>query len=74
MRRSWERTNTTFPAVCNTCFTDYCWNGTVNSTTPKSYMPTYILSTAKSAASDGVVPQVAMVIGAAAVAAFALMA
>jgi len=70
-----ERTNTAFPAVCNTCFTDYCWNGTVNNTTPNSYMPQYILASARanSAASDGVVPRVAAVVCAAVVAGLALM-
>jgi lysophospholipase len=39
LSRSFERTNTTVPDVCNTCFTTYCWNGEVNSTTPAAYEP-----------------------------------
>jgi len=78
LKRSLERTGTAIPAVCNTCFTDYCWDGTVNSTTPNSYMPNYILASAASAAansgaSDGVVPRIAAVMGAAVVAGLALI-
>lgn len=39
LRRSLERTGTAFPEVCNTCFTNYCWNGTVDSSTPAAYEP-----------------------------------
>lgn len=39
LRRSLERTNTTFPAVCNDCFTEYCWDGQTNATTPLTYAP-----------------------------------
>lgn len=44
LQRSFVRTNTALPAVCETCFTDYCWNGTLNSTTPTLYEPAYIIA------------------------------
>lgn len=37
--RSLDRTNSTVPEVCKTCFTNFCWDGTVNSTTPNVYEP-----------------------------------
>jgi lysophospholipase len=40
LSRSFERTNTTIPDVCSTCFRNYCWNGTTNATTPGNYYPT----------------------------------
>ncbi|EOD50301.1 putative lysophospholipase plb1 protein [Neofusicoccum parvum UCRNP2] len=43
MSRSWNRTGTTVPDVCTDCFNRYCWNGTVNSTTPNPYVPTMAL-------------------------------
>lgn len=39
LSRSLERTNTTVPDICKTCFTKYCWDGTINSTTPAIYEP-----------------------------------
>ncbi|KAJ5979061.1 hypothetical protein N7501_002403 [Penicillium viridicatum] len=44
LSRSFERTGTTLPDICTQCFHRYCWNGTVNSTTPSSYNPAYYLS------------------------------
>ncbi|KAJ5632480.1 hypothetical protein N7490_008819 [Penicillium lividum] len=44
LSRSFERTNTDLPEICTQCFTDYCWNGTTNSTTPNTYEPVDILS------------------------------
>jgi lysophospholipase len=44
LSRSLERTNTTVPDICNQCFSRYCWNGTVDSTTPAPYNPTPVLS------------------------------
>ncbi|EEA21897.1 Lysophospholipase 1 [Talaromyces marneffei ATCC 18224] len=43
--RSFERTNTTVPDICNTCFDRYCWDGTTNSTTPATYAPSSYLAT-----------------------------
>ena len=39
LSRSLERTGTHLPDVCQKCFSRYCWNGTVNSTTPSAYEP-----------------------------------
>jgi lysophospholipase len=39
LSRSLERTKTKVPDVCTACFNTYCWNGTVNSTTPLPYNP-----------------------------------
>ncbi|KAF3403553.1 Lysophospholipase 1 [Penicillium rolfsii] len=37
--RSLHRTNTSVPSACVDCFQHYCWNGTVNATTPTIYEP-----------------------------------
>jgi len=79
LSRSLERTGTAVPAVCNTCMTDYCWNGQVNSTTPANYDPTLMVpaaaaAAAKSAAIDVCAPRMSMVAMAAALAVFAFMA
>lgn len=37
--RSLHRTNTSVPSSCVDCFNQYCWNGTVNATTPNIYEP-----------------------------------
>ncbi|RDW87292.1 lysophospholipase-2 [Coleophoma crateriformis] len=43
--RSLYKTNTTVPAACTTCFSKYCWNGNLNSTTPSgNYSPNYLLT------------------------------
>ncbi|KAH7371932.1 lysophospholipase-like protein [Pyrenochaeta sp. MPI-SDFR-AT-0127] len=47
MARSWNRTGTALPDVCNTCFDRYCWNGTVDSNKPAPYQPTTRLSAIK---------------------------
>ncbi|KAK2761318.1 Lysophospholipase 1 [Arachnomyces sp. PD_36] len=43
LQRSMERTNTELPEICNTCFDTYCWDGTVNSTQPQEFEPTFLL-------------------------------
>lgn len=43
LSRSLERTETNVPDVCLQCFRKYCWDGTVNSTTPSLYNPKYVL-------------------------------
>lgn len=51
LSRSWNRTNTDVPEVCQKCFTKYCWDGKVDSKTPKPYFPEMVLdrlSTTKS--------------------------
>lgn len=45
LSRSLERTGTTVPSVCQQCFTKYCWNGTLDSSTPADYAPTPVLDT-----------------------------
>lgn len=39
LSRSFTRTGTQVPDACSSCFTKYCWNGTVNDTTPANYDP-----------------------------------
>jgi len=43
LSRSLERTGTAVPMVCQQCFSRYCWNGTINSTSPLPYNPTIAL-------------------------------
>lgn len=55
LRRSLERSGTAFPEVCNTCFTNYCWNGTLDSSTPTSQyepMPTIGITPTSSSSSS----------------------
>ncbi|KAL4790106.1 lysophospholipase catalytic domain-containing protein [Aspergillus venezuelensis] len=40
LQRSAHRTNTSLPAICTTCFEEYCWDGTMNSTVVTEYEPT----------------------------------
>lgn len=44
LSRSLNRTNTAVPDVCTQCFDRYCWNGTVDSSTPGNYSPTYAIA------------------------------
>lgn len=39
LSRSFVRTNTEVPSTCTTCFAQYCWNGTINSTDYGAYEP-----------------------------------
>ena len=41
LSRSLERTGTVVPGVCGECFRRFCWDGTVNSSTPAPYEPLY---------------------------------
>ncbi|KAJ5280828.1 hypothetical protein N7478_006200 [Penicillium angulare] len=43
LSRSFERTNTDLPEICTQCFTNYCWNGTTNSTQPNEYEPSDLM-------------------------------
>ena len=43
LQRSMERTGTTIPEACKTCFQKFCWDGTVNSTQPAPYDPLYTI-------------------------------
>ncbi|KAM0249311.1 hypothetical protein ACHAP5_002963 [Fusarium lateritium] len=42
LSRSFDRTNTTVPDKCQECFTNYCWNGTLDESDPAAYDPTFI--------------------------------
>lgn len=44
LSRSLDRTGTDVPEVCQQCFNRFCWNGTVDSSTPEPYEPTPILA------------------------------
>ena len=52
LSRSFERTGTVVPDACEQCFMKYCWDGTVNSTTPANYDPRVSLM-AVTVTSDG---------------------
>ena len=41
MSRSWARTGTAVPSVCQACFTHYCWDGKLNSTNNGAYTPMF---------------------------------
>lgn len=59
LSRSFERTDTALPEICNQCFDRYCWNGTVNSTKPESFNPAYILAeSVAESGSTGTLPSV----------------
>ena len=49
LARSFNRTGTVPPSTCKQCFSKYCWDGTVNSTTPGRYDPTLLVQTSGSA-------------------------
>ena len=51
LSRSFNRTGTTVPDACQTCFQRYCWNGTVDSRMPDGYEPTALLSSSSSPSS-----------------------
>lgn len=48
LSRSFYKTNTTVPAACRACFTKYCWDGSLDTTTPATpFYPTYKLGELK---------------------------
>ena len=51
--RSLNRTGTAVPEVCTQCMQRYCWNGTVNSTTPANYNPKISLTPISASTSSG---------------------
>ncbi|KAE8349599.1 lysophospholipase catalytic domain-containing protein [Aspergillus coremiiformis] len=53
LQRSTERTKTQLPEICTTCFRNYCWDGTTNTTQPGPYEPTLMMSSSTSGASKG---------------------
>ncbi|KAF7563622.1 hypothetical protein G7046_g541 [Stylonectria norvegica] len=42
LSRSFDRTKTTIPDKCQECFTNYCWNGTLDESDPAPYWPEFI--------------------------------
>ncbi|KAJ5175161.1 Lysophospholipase [Penicillium canariense] len=71
LSRSFERTGTTLPSICTQCFSDYCWNGTVNSTTPNAFEPTPMLSV-RSSRAGAIMPTLLPTVVAVSAALFAL--
>ena len=43
LSRSFTKTGETVPDACSTCFDRYCWNGTLDETTPAAYEPNFKL-------------------------------
>ncbi|KAJ5389652.1 Lysophospholipase [Penicillium cataractarum] len=72
LARSFERTGTTLPSICTQCFSNYCWNGTTNSTTPTGFEPTALLGV-KSSGAGALMPTLLSAILASGVALFALV-
>ncbi|KAJ5128836.1 hypothetical protein N7526_007002 [Penicillium atrosanguineum] len=72
LSRSFERTKTTLPDICTQCFTNYCWNGTLNSTTPNAFEPVTLMDNSDSKAS-AIVPTVLSTAAAVSVALFTLV-
>ncbi|KAF3387738.1 hypothetical protein F1880_000782 [Penicillium rolfsii] len=72
LARSFERTGTTLPSICTQCFSNYCWNGTVNSTTPAEFEPTALLGI-KSSGAGVLMPTVLSAVMATGVAMLALV-
>lgn len=44
MSRTWSKAGAEVPSVCQDCFTQYCWDGTLNSTAVTSYEPSPLLT------------------------------
>lgn len=55
LSRSFYKTGTAVPSDCQTCFTNYCWNGTMNDTVPAgNFSPDYKIGVVSDQASDAV--------------------
>lgn len=53
MSRTWAKAGADVPQVCTDCYTEYCWNGTVDSTPVDSFEPEPFLTlTAESASAS----------------------
>ncbi|KAK7745553.1 Lysophospholipase 1 [Cytospora paraplurivora] len=64
LSRSFERTNTSVPDACTSCFSRYCWNGTLDSSTPSGeYEPAYKLADANATAEDSAAARTSGLIG-----------
>lgn len=70
LSRSFERTGTTLPDICNQCFDRYCWNGTVNSTKPNVYEPVNYMA---DSAASAMIPTIVSTVVAAGVAMFTVV-
>jgi lysophospholipase len=70
LSRSFERTGTTLPDICNQCFDRYCWNGTVNSTKPNVYEPVNYMA---DSAASAMIPTIVSTVVAAGVAMFTVL-
>ncbi|KAH8705870.1 lysophospholipase catalytic domain-containing protein [Talaromyces proteolyticus] len=55
--RSLHRTNTSVPSACVDCFSRYCWNGTVDTTTPGTYEPSMNVTMTSLAARTNLISQ-----------------
>jgi lysophospholipase len=47
LSRSFDRTGTKVPDACQACFQEYCWDGTLNTTTAPPFEPNFILAEVK---------------------------
>jgi lysophospholipase len=45
LARSFWKTQTETPSVCQNCLARYCWNGTTDPTAPAPYVPTHAIKT-----------------------------
>lgn len=72
LARSFERTGTTLPSICTQCFSNYCWDGTTNSTTPHGFEPTALLGV-QSSGTGALMPTLLSAVMASGVALFALV-
>ena len=73
LSRSFDRTNTDIPQACTQCFQSYCWDGTVNSTTPATYEPTTALKNVDlDSAAPAIVPTMSAFVVTVAVALFTM--
>lgn len=52
LSRSFLRTNTAVPATCQSCFDKYCWNGTLDTSDPGSYEPSFKIKDESTASSS----------------------
>lgn len=53
IKRSLERAGQPLPGACQTCFSTYCWDGTLNATEPPNYEPKLKLAELKITGNDG---------------------
>ncbi|ETS80978.1 Lysophospholipase [Pestalotiopsis fici W106-1] len=57
MSRTWAKAGADVPSVCQDCFTEYCWDGTVNSTAVGSFEPEPFLTLSAESAAVSFVKQ-----------------